>query len=205
MKPPQPTFPELRKEGRRPINGVATEHLSFGAMEFVTGRAFALGTFTLKDNFFDRVAASQHVTPTHDYNGYITNSTAQWLTNRGTHNVFTNAFSYETRGLGRCYQPTNSPFLSVGSTNANFFGLYHYTVVTNNVKETNSMVDIGFHYVATNANGSPLDEDSDGTPDYLEDLNGNGTVDSGETDSQSTGDNSLRVLITRPGNGSILP
>ena len=163
------------------------------------------GTFILKDNLFDRVAVSQHVTPTHDYNGYITNSAAQWLTNSGIHNVFTNAFSYETGGLGRFYQPTNSPFLSVGSTNANLLGLYHYTVVANNVKETNSMVDIGFHYVATNATGDPLDEDSDGTPDYLEDLNGNGTVDSGEADWQSAGDGGLRVLITRPRNGSILP
>lgn len=37
------TFPELHKEPRPAMNGVATEHVRFDAMEFVTGRAFALG------------------------------------------------------------------------------------------------------------------------------------------------------------------
>ena len=43
------------------------------------------------------------------------------------------------------------------------------------------MVDIGFHYVATDANGNPLDTNGDGIPDYIKDANGNGSVDNGET------------------------
>jgi hypothetical protein len=162
--------------------------------------------FYISDNLFDKTAIDwPYGSITHDYNGYVTNSTGQWLSTGGGHDVFTNAFGYQTGTLGRFYQPTNSLFVNVGSTTANLLGLYHYTVLTNNVKETNTIVDIGFHYVATDANGNPLDDDSDGTPDYLEDLNGNGTVNSGETDWQSSGDGGLRVLITRPKNGSILP
>ena len=73
------------------------------------------------------------------------------------------------------------------------------------IKETNSIVDISYHYVATDANGKPIDTDSDGTPDYIEDANGNGTVDSGETDWQSATDLGLKVIITRPRDGSTLP
>jgi hypothetical protein len=73
------------------------------------------------------------------------------------------------------------------------------------VKETNSVVDIGYHYVALNTNGLPLDTDGDGFPDYLEDANGNGVVDSGETDWQSASDLGLKVLITRPRAGGIIP
>ncbi len=36
--------------------------------------------------------------------------------------------------------------------------------------------------MATDANGNPLDFDGDGIPDYLEDYNGNGVFDTGETD-----------------------
>jgi len=141
------------------------------------------GIWTFKDNVFDGVNISQRGTLVHDYNGYITNATAQWLTNSGTHDVFTNTFAWQNGALGRWYQSTNSVFIDVGSTNANYLGLYHYTVLTSNVKETNSVVDCGFHYVAT-SNGAPIDTDSDSVPDYLEDANGNGSVDSGETDWQ---------------------
>jgi len=46
--------------------------------------------------------------------------------------------------------------------------------LTNQVPETNSIVDIGYHYVATDTHGNPLDSNGNGTPDYLEDVNGNG-------------------------------
>ncbi len=78
-----------------------------------------------------------------------------------------------------------SLLINAGSRNATNAGLYHYTVLTSQVKETNTTVDIGFHYVATDANGVPIDTDGDGVPDYLEDRNGNGTLDSGETDWQT--------------------
>jgi len=162
------------------------------------------GTWKVYDSLFHGTVVSQAGTITHNYNGYATNAAAQWLTNSGSANVWTNTFDYQTGALGRFYQPTNSRFLNLGSTNANYLQLYHFTCTTNNVKETNSVVDIGFHYVATSG-GLPIDTDSDGVPDYLEDLNGNGSVNSGETDWQSGSDPGLRVLITRPRNGSVLP
>jgi hypothetical protein len=49
------------------------------------------------------------------------------------------------------------------------------------VKETNSTVDIGWHGVATDANGVPIASGS--LPDYFADQNGDGTFDVGNTDS----------------------
>jgi len=72
-------------------------------------------------------------------------------------------------------------------------------------KETNSVVDIGYHYVAVNSAGQPIDTDGDGTADYAEDGNGNGVVDSGETDWQSAADAGLKVWITRPSRNSVIP
>jgi len=49
------------------------------------------------------------------------------------------------------------------------------------------------------------DSDGDGIPDYLEDRNGNGTVDSGETDPQVGSDAGLKVWITEPKSNATLP
>ena len=51
----------------------------------------------------------------------------------------------------------------------------------------------------------PFDYDSDGIPDYLEDRNGNGVTDTGETDWQSATDLGLKVWITEPKSNSNLP
>jgi len=89
------------------------------------------------------------------------------------HNVVvTNGFNWQGSWLGNYYLPTNSTLINTGSTNANLLGLYHFTSQTNQVKETNSVVDIGYHYVATDAYGNPLDSNSDGIPDYIEDGSG---------------------------------
>ncbi|MEI6786198.1 MAG: hypothetical protein WCQ21_35395, partial [Verrucomicrobiota bacterium] len=53
-------------------------------------------------------------------------------------------------------------------------GLYHFTTTTNQVKEAGTKVDMGFHYIAVDASGIPIDSDGDGKPDYLEDVNGDG-------------------------------
>jgi hypothetical protein len=59
--------------------------------------------------------------------------------------------------------------------------------------------------VAVDSSGNPIDTDGDGIPDYEEDANGNGVVDSGETDWQSATDMGLKVWITHPTSTSITP
>jgi hypothetical protein len=139
-----------------------------------------------------------------DFNAFLSNSNR--LPMLGTHDV-TNlvSFNWQSSWLGNYYLPTNSPLINVGSTTADQFGLYHFTTQTNQVKETNSIVDIGYHYVAVDAYGNPIDTNGDGIPDYLEDANGNGLIDSGEIGWNIFGDLGLKVIITRPRSGSSLP
>lgn len=73
-------------------------------------------------------------------------------------------------------------FNNAGSDSAANVGLYHFTTATDQTKEGNTMVDLGFHYVAVDGNGNPIDGDGDGLPDYFEDQNGNNVWDGIETD-----------------------
>ena len=82
------------------------------------------------------------------------------------------SYAYESGPFGTYYQPAASPLLNVGSTNADQLGLYDYTVLTtlvsgHEIKETNSLVDIGYHYVAADSNGHPLSTYTNGLADYL--------------------------------------
>ena len=128
-----------------------------------------------------------------DYNAYNT-SNSNWkayylvgtaesnkLETVGSTDVTVTNYNWETSSFGNFYLPTNSPVLSKGSTNANFLGLYHFTTQTNQIPDGANTVTIGYHYVATGTNGLPLDSNGDGIPDYLEDANGDGLVDNGET------------------------
>jgi hypothetical protein len=120
----------------------------------------------------DPLASDPSVTD-YDYNAFITNTT--YTTPAGAHDVYvmTN-FNWQTSWLGRFYLPTNSPLTNHTELTADLVGLYHYTTQTNQSKETNSVADISYHYVALTGTGFPVDFDGDGVPDYLEDLNGNG-------------------------------
>ncbi len=117
--------------------------------------------------------------PAASYNAYLGQTNR--FTPTSTNDVLTN-MTFVAGPLGSYYQTNNSPLANTGSQLASVAGLYHYTTTTNQAKETNSIVDIGFHYVALDTQGNPVDTDGDGIPDYLEDKNGNGVVDSGETD-----------------------
>jgi sugar lactone lactonase YvrE len=158
----------------------------------VRNSAFDGTAFAWSDNFNGDAAHTAF-----DYNTYNSANT-NWQTypypyppNYGTlevvgpHDVIvTNGYNWQSSWLGNFYLPTNSQLIDMGNTNANLLGLYHFTTQTNQVKETNSIVDIGYHYVALNpqlSTLSPVDTDGDGIPDYLEDSNGNGLVDNGET------------------------
>jgi hypothetical protein len=112
--------------------------------------------------------------------GYTTNSPIR-LETTNANDVILTSLAFQTGPLGYFYIPSNALW-NAGSRNATSAGLYHYTMLTNQVKETNTTVDIGFHYAATDANGTPLDYDGDGVPDYWEDINGNGTWELTELD-----------------------
>src|SRR5579859_4328635 len=168
----------------------------------------------VRDNFFDGTHIPDEGNTSYNggynayNNSYGTNADRLTPTN-ATDILLTSAVAYQTGPLGRFYYPTNdgnlSRLINAGSTNADQVALYHFTTQTNQVKETNTVVDIGWHPVAVNTNGLPFDSNNNGIPDYLQDANGNGTVDSGETSWTNAGDWGLKVLITRPKNNSIIP
>jgi len=138
-----------------------------------------------------------------NYNAFLQGATQ--APNEGPNTVIvTNSFNWQTSWFGNYYQATNSLLIAMGSTSATNVGLYHFTVTTNQVVEGTNIVSIGYHYVAV-TNGIPLDSNGDGIPDYLEDANGNGLVDSGEIGWNIVGDLGLQVIIARPRNGSTLP
>src|SRR5262249_44383402 len=130
----------------------------------------------------DQCALANQGAINNDYDGFTTGSTR--FTNTGPHDVIASV-SYQVGPLGNYYQLTSSGFVNKGSTTADVVGLYHFTVFTNlvgsvEIKETNSPVDIGVHYVATDANGNPGDKDLDMLADYLEDSDGGGTYNTGD-------------------------
>ncbi len=150
------------------------------------------GVWTFRDNTF-------HDNGFYDYPGGITNShnaflgigQAQFAATQGSNVVLTNGFTYTNGPLGGYYHLSTNLF-NAGSRSASLAGLYHSTTLASQTKETNSTVDIGWHRMAL-VNGAAADTDGDGLADYLEDSNGDGDLDSGEWNFNSTD--------TNPGNG----
>jgi hypothetical protein len=140
-------------------------------------------TWTVQDNLFDcdTLSGCKMVA---SHNGYRSGLTSLG----GTGNKTGLVPDYQGGPLGRFYYPASGGSTSLatlrnaGSRTASAAGLYHHTVTLDQAKEAGTQADIGFHYVAVDAQGQPLDSDTDGLPDYLEDRNGNGALDTGETD-----------------------
>ena len=168
---------------------------SFNAFSY-----YGSNSLRLHDSLFTGTILSTEVVSSHI--GYV--GSARLDATNASDQVLA-SLAFQTGPLGSFYVPTNTALANNGSRNATNAGLYHYTMLTNNVKETNTTVDLGFHYVATGTNGVPLDYDGDGLPDYWEDLNGNGSTDSGETDWRDANDLGLQVFITRPRVNSPIP
>jgi hypothetical protein len=184
------------------------------AMSRVTGQSFSF--WTVKNTAFDGTAFAwgdnfngdtNHTA--FDYNTYNTNNIS-WQTYPypypptygtlevvGVHDLNVTNYNWQSSWLGNFYLPTASPLINVGSTTADQVGLYHYTTQTNQTKEANSVVDIGYHYVALDGSGNPIDSNGDGIPDYLADVNGNGYGDTGET-------NWGIIMLTQPVSQTII-
>jgi hypothetical protein len=142
-------------------------------------------TWSVKDSIFDYTTVTNSGVGTldHDYNGYLTNAVRFAPTAANDVVLATNTVNFQTGPLGSFYLPSASGYIDKGSvTNAGFVGLWHFTTQIDQSKDAATRLDLGFHYVAVDAANQPLDSDTEGIPDYLEDANGNGAVDSGETD-----------------------
>jgi hypothetical protein len=106
------------------------------------------GVWTIKDNFFNpEVLTVTGSNGAADYNGYRSGLT----TFGGSNNKTVANFDFQRGPHGDFYYPIIGTNLSIlidaGSRNATNAGLYHHTTVSGR-KETNSVVDIGFHYPA---------------------------------------------------------
>ena len=178
----------------------------------VSGVLNGTNAWTFKDNLLDSCSLiNSNASLVHDYNAFYSSTNFYWVHAQSA-NEFVLFWLTNTVGpLGRFYLNANmGPLFNVGSRNATNAGLYHFTCTTNQVKETNSVVDIGYHYVALDSNWIPLDYDSDGVPDYYEDFNGNGTWESGElnwqdddTDGDGVGDGAELLQGRNPMGGTL--
>ncbi len=91
----------------------------------------------------------------------------------------TNGVTFGIMGERLWYVNSPTNLWDAAGVLASSVGMYHYTTRTSQAKEGTSTNDLGFHYVALDGNGLPIDTDGDGLADYLEDSNGNGTYESG--------------------------
>jgi alpha-L-rhamnosidase len=159
----------------------------------------------VRDNLFDRTTVYfNDVSYQGGYNAFVTNFDRIHPTNAT--DIILADTGYVPGPLGNYYYPTNggnlSRLIDAGGTTADAVGLYQFTTVTNfasgvEIKEANSVVDVGFHYVAVDSNGNPIDTDGGGIADYMEDGNGNGLVDAGESDwTAGHGSDDYKNLLT---------
>jgi hypothetical protein len=135
------------------------------------------GIYTFRDNLFNQT--SNTLTGAINYcsnNAYVTTNFGV-LSPTNSDIFLTASPAFEMGALGQYYYPaTQTNLIHEGSQSAPAAGLYHYTVLTNaNSIEGTNIVSIGFHYVGVGTNGLPLDTSGDGTPDYIADVNGNGS------------------------------
>jgi hypothetical protein len=138
---------------------------------------------SVRDCAFDSVTIITNnpgiaATTDYDYNAFLTN----WgeTLPPGPHDLIVTNFNWQTSALGAWYLPSNSPLINAGDITGGAARLYWFTTQTNQLCESNSIVDLGYHFVGLEANSNPLDSDGDGIPNYIEDSNGDGIYDAGD-------------------------
>lgn len=138
-----------------------------------------LSPWLVRDNVFERSSIDTQFSETIIARSNVLVSTE--LPPNWTNQIILTNLVYQTGPLGPNYLGGNLILSNRGSIRADLVGLGQYTIRTNQAREYSSIVDIGLHYVALAANGLPVDTDGDGLPDYIEDRNGNGSRQQGET------------------------
>lgn len=114
-------------------------------------------TWGIYDNSFDNCALTNTGTASgSDYNAYVNTSTVLG----GSHNVTLSSFSYTNGAFGSYYQGITN-LVNKGSRYATNAGFFSFTTQPSDMPETNTVVDIGFHYKSA-------DSDGDGMPDVWE-------------------------------------
>jgi hypothetical protein len=134
--------------------------------------------WTIKDNLFYQSSLTQLGNMiAADYNGYYTGFTRLYPTGICDKASLSGTI-FAVGKLGSFYLASSTgPLISQGSQAASIATLYHYTTQTAaSSREGLTQVDTGFHYVATDANGLPLDNDNDKLPDYYENRAGDGAI-----------------------------
>jgi hypothetical protein len=146
-------------------------------------------SFTINDNLFDTCTLTGgSVALSSPRNAY--KATSPLNGNQNDRNI--SLCDFVSGPLGPYYYPTSggnlATLINAGSQTVSQAGLTHFTILATASSKDTGTVDMGFHYAATSTTGGPIDTDGDGTPDYLEDLNGNGTLESllGESDHTSS-------------------
>lgn len=144
-------------------------------------------SWQVRDNLLDGASVTQGTqTFPNSYNAYRGST----LINGGANSKTLTSCDYQSGPLGQYYYPSTGTLLHSlmdydTSTTAAQAGFYHYTTQTTlsgglQIKELAGSLDAGFHYVAMDSNGNPIDTDADGLPDYLEDTTGEGTFNTGD-------------------------
>jgi hypothetical protein len=133
----------------------------------VRDSSFDGSTFPHSDQYASNPALSDY-----DFNAFV-NGAAD-LGGSGTHNIYpTGTFIWQTGPLGNFYLPNPCPLQNSGSQTADHVGLSDFTTQLSETPEKSKTppgnVDIGYHYVATDANGTAL-VNSDGLPAWWADL-----------------------------------
>lgn len=163
--------------------------------------SIAYGTRDIVDNVFEEtyISVSYPSGINHHHNGYINQSST--FTPINSSDVTINGFyAWDTGPLGKFYHPSGSALIDAGSRSGGLAGLYYFTTTTNQVAEGSSTVDMGYHYHIVDASGNLIDSDGDLILDILEDSDGDGVIDPGETDpfnseNGTTGVSGLQVFF----------
>jgi hypothetical protein len=121
---------------------------------FIGGTFYSFGSggitnYVIKDNIFDHTALINDLA-TYGYDGghnaFVAGFDRLYPTN--TSDILLAASpAYQIGPLGNYYLPANNPLVNGGTWSATN-GLYHFTTALDQRKETNSIVDLGFHAVA---------------------------------------------------------